>query len=57
MLWVARGLEEGRYHGPLAGSLAAAWALISARAMVRPVSASAGVRVVSVGGATLGGSG
>jgi tetraacyldisaccharide 4'-kinase len=57
MLWVARGLEEGRYQGALAGSLAAAWAMVSARALVRPVAASAGVRVVSVGGATLGGSG
>jgi tetraacyldisaccharide 4'-kinase len=54
---VARSLEEGRYRGFLARSLAAAWGEVSARAVARPVPFPAHVGMVAVGGATLGGSG
>jgi len=57
MLSVARRLEEGRYQGVIARCLALAWGDVSARGLVRSVAVPADVRVVAVGGATLGGSG
>jgi len=54
---VARGLEEGRLGGALARCLSLAWAEVSARSVVRPLRVPEHVRVVTVGGATLGGSG
>jgi tetraacyldisaccharide 4'-kinase len=56
-LWITETLEEGRFGGPLARACARAWAPISARALARRMDVPAGVRVVAVGGATLGGSG
>ena len=57
MLSVARRLEEGRYEGVIARCLALAWGEVSARGLVRSLPVPADVRVVAVGGATLGGSG
>lgn len=56
-LAVARALEEGRLDGAGARVAAKAWAALAARSVARPLLAPAGVRVVAVGGATLGGSG
>jgi tetraacyldisaccharide 4'-kinase len=52
---VARALERGTFGGPAALALAALWARAAEPA--RPLSLPHGVRVVGVGGATLGGSG
>jgi tetraacyldisaccharide 4'-kinase len=57
MLSVARRLEEGRYEGVIARCLALAWGGVSARGLVRSLPVPGDVRVVAVGGATLGGSG
>jgi tetraacyldisaccharide 4'-kinase len=57
MLSVARSLEEGRYRGAIARCLAFAWGEVSARGLVRSLPVPGHVRVVAVGGATLGGSG
>src|ERR1700735_4508030 len=56
-LRVARGLEEGEWDGPVAGVLARAWGALGARSIARRLVWREGVRVVCVGGATLGGSG
>jgi len=57
MLSVARRLEEGRYQGAIARCLSLAWGEVSTRALVRTLAVPGHVRVVAVGGATLGGSG
>jgi tetraacyldisaccharide 4'-kinase len=57
MIAVARALERGELRGPAARLLSAAWGLVAAQRVVRPLPLPAGVRVVTVGGATLGGSG
>lgn len=57
MLAVARALERGDLRGPAAALLASAWAPLAAWSVVRRLALPAGARVVTVGGATLGGSG
>lgn len=60
MLFVARSLEEGALRGPLARAAARVWASVSARHVVRALDLPPNlrhVRLVTVGGATLGGSG
>jgi tetraacyldisaccharide 4'-kinase len=57
VLTLAIALEEGRHDGALARTCARAWARVAGRAVVRPLALPAGVRVVAIGGATLGGSG
>jgi tetraacyldisaccharide 4'-kinase len=57
VLFVARALEEGAFTGPLARAAARLWEGASARRVVRTLDFPAHVRVVAVGGATLGGSG
>jgi tetraacyldisaccharide 4'-kinase len=57
VLFVARALEEGAVSGPLARAAARVWEGVSARRVVRALDFPAHVRVVAVGGATLGGSG
>ncbi len=57
MLVVARALEEGRLHGVVARALGSVWARIASSTLVRPLAVPPGLRVVVVGGATLGGSG
>jgi tetraacyldisaccharide 4'-kinase len=54
---VARALERGDLHGPAARALSSLWGLVASRGVARPLVLPAGVRVVTVGGATLGGSG
>jgi tetraacyldisaccharide 4'-kinase len=54
---IARELERGAWRGPFAGVAARAWGAWSARTIARPLTWSEGVRLVAVGGATLGGSG
>ena len=56
-LRVARGLEEGTWNGSVANALSRAWGELAARALARPLVWSDRVRVLAVGGATLGGSG
>jgi tetraacyldisaccharide 4'-kinase len=57
MLAIARALEDGRLRGPMARLLSRAWAGAASRSVVRPLVVPVGVRVVAVGGSTLGGSG
>jgi tetraacyldisaccharide 4'-kinase len=57
VLAVAQALEQGRWQGPLARAAERLWAGAAARSIVRPLPRPADVRVVVVGGATLGGSG
>jgi tetraacyldisaccharide 4'-kinase len=57
MIAVARALERGDLRGPTASVLASLWGLVASRSVARPLLLPAGVRVVTVGGATLGGSG
>jgi tetraacyldisaccharide 4'-kinase len=57
MLALTRMLEEGRHEGPVARLLARAWGEVAARRLRRRLAVPPGVRVVTVGGATLGGSG
>jgi tetraacyldisaccharide 4'-kinase len=52
-----RALEEGRFDGPVFRILSRAWQIPAARALVRRLDAPPRVRIVAVGGATLGGSG
>jgi tetraacyldisaccharide-1-P 4'-kinase len=54
---MTEALEAGRFGGPIARACARAWAPLSVRGLVRTMDVPAGVRVVAVGGATLGGSG
>ncbi len=56
-LRIARGLEAGAWDGPGTSALASVWGAVAARAIARPLVWREGVRVVAVGGATLGGSG
>ncbi len=56
-LRVAEGLEAGAWDGAAARALAHVWSAVSARRVARPLTWPATVRVVTVGGATLGGSG
>ena len=53
--WAGRRLERGTFSGPLALGASAAWRRLAEPA--RPLLLPAGVRVVGVGGATLGGAG
>jgi tetraacyldisaccharide 4'-kinase len=57
MIAVARTLERGHLRGPAARLLSAAWGLVASHGVVRPLPFPPGVRVVTIGGATLGGSG
>jgi tetraacyldisaccharide 4'-kinase len=57
VLAVAQALEEGRYRGRVARAVARVWAEAASRALVRPLPRSDHVRLVAIGGATLGGSG
>lgn len=54
---VGEALEQGTLNVPCAGLLTGAWRLATARAISRKLRWPAHVRVVAVGGATLGGSG
>lgn len=54
---VASWLERGALDGRCSRALAALHARVAARALVRPLSVPSGMAVVTVGGATLGGSG
>src|SRR5580658_1099224 len=54
---VGEALERGTLNVPCAGLLTQAWRLATARAIARKLRWPAHVRVVAVGGATLGGSG
>jgi tetraacyldisaccharide 4'-kinase len=56
-LRVARGLERGEWNGLASRALSRAWSAIASRELARPLSFTDGVRVVAIGGATLGGSG
>ncbi len=56
-LAVARALEDGTLRGPMARGLSRVWGSVAARALVRPLPRPAGVVLVAIGGATLGGSG
>ncbi len=56
-LAVARALEEGRVHGRVARSLSWLWERASSSRVVRPLTRPTGVRLITVGGPTLGGSG
>jgi tetraacyldisaccharide 4'-kinase len=56
-LRVARALEEGAWEGPGARALSAVWGAAAAASLARPLLWRDGLRVVTVGGATLGGSG
>jgi tetraacyldisaccharide 4'-kinase len=53
----AEALERGAYAGPLARTLGRVWEHTLGRAVVRRLAWPSHVRVVAVGGATLGGSG
>jgi tetraacyldisaccharide 4'-kinase len=57
VLVLAQSLEQGHNGGLAARVLARAWAPWAARTLVRPLEVPRGVRVVAVGGSTLGGSG
>src|SRR5580700_9814061 len=54
---ISRALEEGRSRGSMARATAQVWCHVAARRVVRSLEVPRGVRVVAVGGATLGGSG
>jgi tetraacyldisaccharide 4'-kinase len=54
---IAQALERGTVHGPVSRWLAKIWAAASRRSLVRPLRWPDHVRVIAVGGATLGGSG
>jgi tetraacyldisaccharide 4'-kinase len=54
---LARRLEEGAWDGPVARALSRAWGAVAGRQLARPLSWPDGVRVIAIGGATLGGSG
>jgi tetraacyldisaccharide 4'-kinase len=57
VLAVAEALERGAIAGAWARALAAGWGCVAERSVVRPLRWREGIRVVAVGGATLGGSG
>jgi tetraacyldisaccharide 4'-kinase len=57
VLYVARALEEGAFTGRLARAASRVWEGVSASRVARALDFPAHVRVVAVGGATLGGSG
>jgi tetraacyldisaccharide 4'-kinase len=57
VLALARALEHGAYAGPLARTLGRVWEHTLGRAVVRRLTWPSHVRVIAVGGATLGGSG
>jgi tetraacyldisaccharide 4'-kinase len=57
VLFVARALEDGAFTSGLARATARIWESVSASRVVRPLDFPAHVRVVAIGGATLGGSG
>jgi tetraacyldisaccharide 4'-kinase len=56
-LHVARRLEEGAWDGRVARALAVAFGAVGGGTLARPLAWKDGLRVVTVGGATLGGSG
>ncbi|MGO8998577.1 MAG: tetraacyldisaccharide 4'-kinase [Polyangiaceae bacterium] len=56
-LRVSCGLEGGTWGGPVARALSRVWGEIGARSLARPLQWRDGLRVIAVGGATLGGSG
>lgn len=53
--WAQARLEDGAFAGPLAGRASALWRRVADP--VRPLALPSGVRVVGIGGATLGGAG
>jgi tetraacyldisaccharide 4'-kinase len=57
MLALAEALERGAIDGAWARALSVGWGRVAERSVVRRVGWPEGVRVVAVGGATLGGSG
>ncbi|MGH7281372.1 MAG: tetraacyldisaccharide 4'-kinase [Polyangiaceae bacterium] len=57
MLAVQNALEKGHFQGRLAHLASSAWARIASRTIVKNLHVPARVRLVCVGGATLGGSG
>ena len=57
MLGLAEGLEHGTLRVPFSGLLTGAWQLAMTRALRRHLCWPAHVRVIAIGGATLGGSG
>src|SRR5580704_17152174 len=57
MLGLAEALEHGTLRVPFSGLLTGAWQLAMARALRRHLCWPAHVRVIAIGGATLGGSG
>ena len=57
MLAFARSLEAGTFRGPITSLLSSAWGRLAAAGVVRSLEAPRHTRLVTVGGATLGGSG
>ena len=57
VLALQTALEQARFRGPLATACAAAWARIAQRTVVRHLELPRRMRVIAIGGATLGGSG
>jgi len=57
LLLFQTALEQARFRGPLALGCAAAWALVARRMVVRRIDLPPRARVITIGGATLGGSG
>jgi tetraacyldisaccharide 4'-kinase len=57
LLLLQTALEQARFRGPLALACAAAWASVAGRTVVRRLDLPPRTRVITVGGATLGGSG
>lgn len=57
MLAVQDALEKGRFGGPLSRSLGSAWAFVAAPRLEKSLVVPPGVKLVTVGGVTLGGSG
>ena len=57
VLAVQNALEKGYFQGRFAHFASSAWAQIASRRIVKPLHVPAGVRLICVGGATLGGSG
>ncbi len=57
VLAIAEALESGTFRGPLARALGAAWDAAAGPCVTRRIELPRGLRAVTVGGATLGGSG
>ena len=57
LLLLQTALEQARFRGPLAIACATAWASVAGRTVVRRLDLPPRTRVITVGGATLGGSG